>query len=91
MRLAVPGIESDFVNLMRRGGVDKNGQVALRIESIGPANLCRHCLQLIAKGDDLLGLAYRLFRGCSPTQRVVRSFFIRGTASAATQSACLHG
>lgn len=70
MRLAVRGIESDFVDLMRRGGEDENGQVALRIKAMGPANPCRHCLQLIAEGDDKLVLAYRPFTGLQPYAEV---------------------
>jgi Protein of unknown function (DUF1203) len=70
MRLAVRGIESDFVDLMRRGGEDENGQVALRIKAMGLANPCRHCLQLIAEGDDKLVLAYRPFTGLQPYAEV---------------------
>ena len=70
MRLAVRGIESDFVNLIRRGGEDDNGQFALRIKAMGPANPCRHCLQLIAEGDDKLVLAYRPFTGLQPYAEV---------------------
>lgn len=70
MRLAVRGIDSDFVDLVRRGGEDANGERALSRRAVGPANPCRHCLQLIAEGDDKLVLAYRPFTGLQPYAEV---------------------
>lgn len=70
MRLAVRGIDSAFADLVRRGGEDANGQVALSIKAMGPANPCRHCLQLIEEGDDKLVLAYRPFTGLQPYAEV---------------------
>lgn len=70
MRLAVRGIDSDFVGLIRRGSEDANGQSALSIKAQGPANPCRHCLQLIEEGDDKLVLAYRPFTELQPYAEV---------------------
>jgi hypothetical protein len=66
MTLAVRGIDTGFVDSIRKGGEDANGQTALTIRAVGPANPCRHCLQLIAEGDDKLVLAYRPFTGLQP-------------------------
>jgi hypothetical protein len=70
VKLAVRGIDSEFVNLVRSGGADANGQPALSTKAVGPANPCRHCLQPIAQGDDKLVLAYRPFTGLQPYAEV---------------------
>jgi len=70
MKLAVRGIDSEFVNQVRKGGKDANGQRALITKSVGLANPCRHCLQLIADGDDKLVLAYRPFSELQPYAEV---------------------
>jgi len=70
VKLAVRGIDSEFVNLVRSGGNDANGQRALSTKAVGLANPCRHCLQLIAEGDDKLVLAYRPFSGLQPYAEV---------------------
>ena len=64
--LLVRGIDSAFVNSIRAGGVDANAQVAVPSKAAGARNPCRHCLQLIAEGDDLLVLAYRPFATLQP-------------------------
>lgn len=70
MKLSVRGIGSEFVSMMRHGGEDANGQRAVSMKAAGPANPCRHCLQLIAEGDDKLVLAYRPFSGLHPYAEV---------------------
>lgn len=70
VKLTFRGIDSSFVDLIRRGGKDANGQVALSTRAVGPANPCRHCLQLIAEGDDKLVLAYRPFTALQPYAEV---------------------
>lgn len=77
MRLSVRGIDSVFVNLVRNGGNDANGQPALSTKATGLANPCRHCLQLIAEGDDKLVLAYRPFGGLHPYAEVGPIFLHR--------------
>jgi Protein of unknown function (DUF1203) len=61
MHLRISGIPTDQVNRIRGGGADANGQAALVRKAEGPANPCRHCLGLIAEGDNKLVLAYRPF------------------------------
>lgn len=69
-KLAVYGIDSGFVELVRNGGADANGQPALSKKAFGLANPCRHCLQLIAEGDGMLVLAYRPFKALQPYAEV---------------------
>lgn len=77
MKLAVRGIDSDFVRSMRNGGEDANGQRAVSMKAVGSANPCRHCLQLIAEGDDMLVLAYRPFSRLQPYAEVGPIFLHR--------------
>lgn len=66
MKLSVRGIPSEEVDQLRRGGPDANGQPALLRVAEGLANPCRHCLGLIAEGDQKLVLAYRPFDALQP-------------------------
>lgn len=66
MKLAVRGIDTEFVESIRGGGADANGQPALSRKAVGLANPCRHCLQLIPEGDGMLVLAHRPFDGLQP-------------------------
>ncbi len=69
-KLRVRGIASDFVNLIRRDGPDAHGQPALRTRAQGLGNPCRHCLQLIAEGDEMRVLAHRPFDRAQPYAEV---------------------
>ncbi|MDI4634966.1 DUF1203 domain-containing protein [Pelomonas sp. V22] len=69
-KLAVWGIASDFVNLIRQDGADAHGQPALRTRAEGQGNPCRHCLQLIAEGEEMRVLAYRPFDTVQPYAEV---------------------
>lgn len=64
--MMVRGIDPGFVEQVRQGGPDAHGQPALHRRAEGMANPCRHCLQLIADGEDMLVLAYRPFSGLQP-------------------------
>ena len=66
MELSVRGLPSDEVERIRRGGADANGQPALTRVAAGVANPCRHCLGLIAEGEEKLVLAYRPFDALQP-------------------------
>lgn len=66
MKLAVRGIDTAYVDSIRTGGADANGQPALSRQAVGLANPGRHCLQLIAEGDDKLVLAHRPFASLQP-------------------------
>lgn len=66
MKIAVQGIPSHEARLLQAGGRDANGQAPLRHVSRGWANPCRHCLRLIADGEDKLILSYRPFATAHP-------------------------
>jgi hypothetical protein len=66
VELRVEGVASDWVEHIRGGGADANGQPALVRIAEGGANPCRHCLGLIADGDEKLVLAHRPFASAQP-------------------------
>ncbi len=66
MELRIAGIDTDQVQKLRGGGPDANGQPALVQVAEGVADPCRHCLDLIAEGDEKLVLAYRPFDRLQP-------------------------
>ena len=70
MGLVVRGIDTDWVEAIRLGGRDVNGQPAVKTVAQGAANPCRHCLGLIAEGDEKLVLAHRPFGRLQPYAEV---------------------
>jgi hypothetical protein len=66
MKLRVLGIPTATHARLRDGGPDANGQPAAVRVAEGLANPCRHCLGLIAPGQEKLVLAYRPFDGLHP-------------------------
>ncbi len=66
MQITVQGISSEVVDQIRTGGKDANGQPALLRVAEGAANPCRHCLGLIAEGEEKLVLAHRPFDSLHP-------------------------
>ena len=86
MTLRIQGIPTDDVQQIRGGGLDANGQAPLvRVaEGVaeGVANPCRHCLDLIAEGDDKLVLAYRPFDRAQPYAETGPIFLHRDTFDA---------
>lgn len=70
MGIAVHGIETEYVNLIRHGGNDANGQPAVRTVAQGGSNPCRHCLRLIVEGERMLVLAHRPFDRVQPYAEV---------------------
>lgn len=66
MKLRIQGIPTQEVDRIRRGGHDANGQPALRRTAETLAGPCRHCLGLIAEGEEKLILAYRPFDAPQP-------------------------
>ena len=66
VKLRVSGIATEFVEKVRAGGIDANGQPVLRRRAEGVANPCRHCLEMIAEGEDKLVLSYRPFAALQP-------------------------
>ncbi|MFO6462917.1 DUF1203 domain-containing protein [Jannaschia sp. KMU-145] len=53
--------DQSFVDAVRAGGPDANGQPAERAVSDGAGNPCRSCLRDIARGEAMLVLAARPF------------------------------
>ena len=68
--LRIEGIPTERARALQRGRADAHGQPPLRrvAEAMPPgaANPCRHCLGLIAEGDEKLVLAYRPFDAPQP-------------------------
>ncbi|MDX2236650.1 MAG: DUF1203 domain-containing protein [Hyphomonadaceae bacterium] len=60
------GIPTAYVERIRRGGADANGDAPVRKKAVGMANPCRHCLGLIAEGEEMLVLSYRPFEADQP-------------------------
>ena len=55
------GLATSEVRALQSGGLDANGQVPERRQSDGGGNPCRHCLEDIEAGEDMLVLSYRPF------------------------------
>ena len=70
MEIILRGIDTEYVEAIRDGGLDANGQVAVRQLAVGTANPCRHCLDLIAEGEQKLVLAYCPFTRIHPYAEV---------------------
>ncbi len=66
MKLAVRGIPTAEAEHLRTGGHDANGQPAVVTVAQGARNPCRHCLQLIDEGEEMLVLSYRPFAQAQP-------------------------
>ncbi len=66
MNLRIQGLDTEACHRIWQGGNDAYDQPALRRRAGGGANPCRHCLGLIADGDDKLVLAYRPFAERGP-------------------------
>ena len=64
--LRVVGLPTEQVTAYRNGALDAQGQAPEVHVAEGLANPCRHCLGLIAEGDDKLVLSYRPFDRLQP-------------------------
>lgn len=85
MGIVVRGIETGYVNHIRQGGNDANGQPAMKTVAQGGSNPCRHCLNLIAEGEPKLVLAHRPFDELQPYAEV-GPIFLHGEACARYES-----
>ena len=61
MKLQFTGIPTTHAVALRNGGGDANLKAPLHVTAQGKSNPCRHCLQRIAEGDEMLILSYRPF------------------------------
>ena len=59
-------LPTETVAHYRAGGADANGQVPERHIASGGGNPCRHCMDMIADGDEMLILAHRPFPEAQP-------------------------
>jgi hypothetical protein len=59
-------IPTAIVRAYQSGGPDANGQIPERKLSDGDGNPCRHCLQMIPEGAEMLVLAHRPFPAPQP-------------------------
>ncbi|MGB0902975.1 DUF1203 domain-containing protein [Halocynthiibacter sp.] len=75
MNITFQNYDSTWVRNLRAGGVDDNGQPAERAISDGGGNPCRHCLQYIPEGDQMLIAAARPFTQLHPYAECGPVFF----------------
>ncbi len=66
MELHIQGISTDWVRQVQAGGPDANGQRAQVETAEGTGNPCRHCLGLVAEGEELMILSYSPFEMPQP-------------------------
>lgn len=59
-------IPTHHARYIQDGGFDANGQVAEESISDGSGNQCRHCLEFIEKGKEMLTCSYRPFLSPQP-------------------------
>lgn len=90
MKLHVQGIPTEDFERLLGGGGDANGQAPLAKKAEGGANPCRHCLGLIADGEQKLVLAYRPFAAAQPYAEV-GPIFLHARACTRYQADALPG
>lgn len=66
MTIRYTPIPTDIVRAYQAGGRDANGQLPERKISEGGGNPCRHCLEMIPEGAEMLVLAHRPFPAPQP-------------------------
>ncbi len=62
----IVGMPTEEARKFQRGCVDANGQTPEKTTSNGKGNPCRHCLEFIAQGDEMLIVSYRPFTSLQP-------------------------
>ncbi len=62
----ITALPTDEVRALQAGGKDAYGATPERAVSTGAANPCRHCLQNIPEGGEMLILAHRPFSETQP-------------------------
>jgi len=66
MSLTFSPLGTDTVRALRNGGPDAYGNPAERVVSDGTRNPCRHCLDFVPEGADMLICAHRPFSRLQP-------------------------
>ena len=66
MTIQIKGIPTEDARHLQRSGVDANGQLPEALISDGNGNPCRHCLEMIAEGEELLVFSYKPFSSDQP-------------------------
>lgn len=66
MMLRYEALDSEWVQAVRAGGPDDYGLAAERVKAEGPGNPCRHCLDFVPDGAEMLILAHRPFAALQP-------------------------
>ncbi|MCB4457126.1 DUF1203 domain-containing protein [Leisingera sp. McT4-56] len=62
----ITALPTEIVRALQEGGPDAHGQMPERTVSDGGGNPCRHCLQYIPEGQEMLILAHRPFPEAQP-------------------------
>nr|WP_321249856.1 DUF1203 domain-containing protein [uncultured Ruegeria sp.] len=62
----ITALPTEDVRALQKGGPDAYGATPERVVSTGAGNPCRHCLQNIPEGEEMLILAYRPFLETHP-------------------------
>ncbi|MBC7476467.1 MAG: DUF1203 domain-containing protein [Pseudorhodobacter sp.] len=75
-------VPTDIVRAYQAGGPDANGQVPERRVAEGGGNPCRHCLQMIPDGAEMLVLAHRPFPTLQPYAELGPIFLCADACSA---------
>ena len=66
MMLRYEALDSEWVQSIRAGGPDAFGLPAERVRAHGLGNPCRHCLDFVPDGAEMLILAHRPFATLQP-------------------------
>ena len=69
MAISFKALATDEVRKLQKGGLDINGQRPEVAISDGGGNPCRHCLQDIPAGEEMLIVAFRPFPAPHPDDR----------------------
>ena len=66
MTIQIKGMPTEEARDLQNGGLDANGQMPEIQISDGKGNPCRHCLEMIAEGEELLVFSYKPFSSIQP-------------------------
>ena len=89
MNIRYQAIPTDIVRALQNGDPDAYGNVPERAVSDGSRIPCRHCLKLVAQGDEYLIVAHRPFSNLQPYSETGPIFLHSGFCERATPDAKL--